>query len=255
MPDKRIISILSLKGGVGKTTSAVNIACCLAQSGKRTLLVDLDPYSGATSHLGIELGPANTTLTDVLCNQNGRISEAVYETATPNLYVAASDESLASCESELNAEIGKESILLERFDGHASEYDFVIMDLPPISPFLMVNALRMSKDVLVPFKTAYLDLKVADDINGIVEKVRRRLNPDIRILGFFGTMSNLRTKESRLSLEDMRRRYGEKVFRTVIPVCTKVAEAPRSGVSATEYARSSSGARAYRELVKEAFGV
>ena len=255
MSDTRIVALLSLKGGVGKTTSAVNIACCLAQAGKKTLLVDLDPYTGATSHLGIKLEPASRTVTDVLCNPNGNILEAIYNTATANLYVAASDESLASCESEFNAEIGKESILSERFDGHASEYDFVIMDLPPISPFLMVNALRMCREVLVPFRTAYLDLKVAEDINELVEKVRRRLNPDIRILGYFGTMSNLRTKESRLSVEDMRRRYGEKVFRTVIPACTRVAEAPRSGVSATEYARSSTGAKAYRELVKEVFDI
>ncbi|MGA3116684.1 MAG: ParA family protein [Syntrophobacteraceae bacterium] len=255
MSDTRIVAILSLKGGVGKTTSAVNIACCLAQAGKKTLLVDLDPYTGATSHLGIKLEPSSRTVTDVLCNPNGNISEAIYKTATANLYVAASDESLASCESEFNAEIGKESILFERFAGHASEYDFVIMDLPPVSPFLMVNALRMSRDVLVPFRTAYLDLKVAEDINELVEKVRRRLNPDIRILGYFGTMSNLRTKESRLSVEDMRRRYGDKVFRTVIPACTRVAEAPRSGVSVTEYAGSSTGAKAYRDLVKEIFDV
>ncbi len=253
MADGRTIALLSLKGGVGKTTSAVNIACCLAKAEKRTLLVDLDPYTGATSHLGIELEPESTTLTDVLCNPNGKISEAVYKTGTANLFIAASDESLASCESELNAEIGRESILFERFAGYDSEYDFVIMDLPPISPFLMVNALRMSQDVLVPFRTAWLDLKVADDISEIVEKVRRRLNPDIRILGFFGTMSNLRTKEAQLSIEDMKRKYGEKVFKTVIPACTKVAEASRNGISATEYAHSSSGAKAYRELVKEIF--
>jgi chromosome partitioning protein len=255
MSDTRIVAILSLKGGVGKTTSAVNIACCLAQAGKKTLLVDLDPYTGATSHLGIRLDPSSKTVTDVLCNPDGSISEAIYETATPNLYLAASDESLASCESEFSAEIGRESILLERFAAHADEYDFIIMDLPPISPFLVVNALRMSREVLVPFRTAFLDLRAAEDVNGMVEKVRRRLNPDIRILGYFGTMSNLRTRESRLSVEDMRRRYGEKVFRTVIPLCTRVAEAPRSGVSAAEHARSSSGARAYRELVKEIFDV
>ena len=255
MSDTRIVAVLSLKGGVGKTTSAVNIACCLAQAGKKTLLVDLDPYTGATSHLGIKLEPSSRTVTDVLCNPNGNISEAIYKTATANLYLAASDESLARCESEFNAEIGKESILFERFAAHASEYDFVIMDLPPVSPFLMVNALRMSRDVLVPFRTAYLDLKVAEDINELVEKVRRRLNPDIRILGYFGTMSNLRTKEARLSVEDMRRRYGEKVFNTVIPACTRVAEAPRNGVPAMEYARPSTGAKAYRELVKEIFGV
>ena len=255
MSGTRIVAILSLKGGVGKTTSAVNIACCLAQAGRKTLLVDLDPYTGATSHLGIKLGPASRTVTDVLCNENGNISEAVYETATANLYIAASDESLASCESEFSAEIGKESILLERFAGYAGGYDFVIMDLPPISPFLMVNALRMSREVLVPFRTAHLDLKVAEDVNELVEKVRRRLNPDIKILGYFGTMSNLRTKEARQSVEDMKRKYGEKVFSTVIPACTRVAEAPRSGMSATEYARSSTGAKAYRELVKEVFGV
>jgi len=255
MPDTRIIAILSLKGGVGKTTSAVNIACCLAEAGKKTLLVDLDPYTGATSHFGIKLEPSSRTITDVLCNPNGDIAEAIYKTATKNLCVAASDESLASCESEFNAEIGKESILLERFNGRASEYDFIIMDLPPLSPFLTVNALRMSKEVLVPFRTTYLDLKVAEDINELVEKVRRRLNPDIRILGYFGTMSNIRTKECRLSVEDMRSRYGEKVFRTVIPACTKVAEAPRTGGSAIEYARSSTGAKAYRDLVKEIFDV
>ena len=191
----------------------------------------------------------------MLCSPNGNISEAIYETATENLYLAASDESLASCETEFNAEIGKESILFERFSGHAKEYDFVIMDLPPLSPFLMVNALRMCRDVLVPFKTAYMDLKVAEDINELVDKVQRRLNPDIRILGYFGTMASLRTKETRLSVEDMRKRYGDKVFRTVIPACTKVAEAPRNGVSATQFARSSSGAKAYRELVKEVFNV
>jgi chromosome partitioning protein len=255
MSDTRIVAILSLKGGVGKTTSAVNIACCLARAGKKTLLVDLDPYTGATSHLGISLESTSRTVTDVLCSPNGHISEAIYSTLTENLYVAASDESLASCETEFNAEIGKESILLERFAGHAKEYDFVIMDLPPLSPFLMVNALRMCGEVLVPFRTAYLDLRVAEDINELVDKVRRRLNPDIRILGYFGTMASLRTKETRLSVEDMKKRYGEKVFRTVIPACTRVAEAPRNGLAAMQSARSSSGAKAYRELVKEIFNV
>ncbi len=254
MLDMRIVAILSLKGGVGKTTSAVNIACCLANAGKKTLLVDLDPYTGATSHLGIQLDSASRTLADVLCDPNGNVSEAVCETTVANLYVAVSDDSLASCESELGAEAGREKFLLERFAGHADEYDYIVMDLPPMSPFLMVNALRMAQGVLVPFRTAYMDLKVAEDTGRFVEKIRRRLNSDITILGYFGTMYNQRTREAQRSVEDMRSRYGEKVFKTIIPVDTRVAEAPRSGVSATEYARSSAGARAYRELVKEVFG-
>ncbi len=255
MPDTTIVVLLSLKGGVGKTTSAVNISCCLAEAGKKTLLVDLDPYTGATPHLGIQLDPKSRTIADVLCDPSGGISEAVYRTTVRNLSVAASDESLASCESELGARSGRENFLLERFAGYEDEYDFVIMDLPPMSPFLMVNALRMAQDVLVPFRTAYLDLKVVENTNAFVDKIRRRLNPQVGILGYFGTMYDRRTKESQQSVDDMRKKYGEKVFKTVIPANTRVAEAPRSGLSTTEYARSSAGAKAYRELVREVFDV
>jgi chromosome partitioning protein len=253
MADARIIALLSLKGGVGKTTSAVNIACCLADAGKKTLLVDLDPYTGATAHLGIPLTPDRKTIADVLCDPKSDISEAVYETAVGNLSIAVSDESLASCESEFHAEIGRESLLLEHFAGHENHYDFVIMDLPPLSPFLMVNALRMAREVLVPFRTAYLDLKVAGGVDELVEKVRRRLNPAIRILGYFGTMSDLRTKESRQSVEDMRKIYGGKVFKTVIPASTRVAAAPRRATSAAKSAGSSNAAKAYKSLVREIF--
>jgi len=255
MPNPRITAILSLKGGVGKTTSAVNIAACIAQAGRKTLLVDLDPYTGASVHLGVKIEELDKTIADVLTDPEANISEAVYETANKNLFIAPSDESLASCEAELEGEIGRENFLLEAFGEHVNGYDFVIIDLPPTSSFLTVSALRVSREVLVPFRTSFMGIEVVEEINELVEKVRHRLNPDIRILGYFGTMYEQRTKESQLSLDDMRQKYGDKVFKTVIPANTKLAEAPRSGVSGMEYARSSSGAKSYKALVREAFGI
>ena len=251
MSKKKIIAIMSLKGGVAKTTSAVNIAACLAESGNKTVLVDLDPHTGASLYFGYDLSAFDLTIADLLTDPDLDMDDVVIKTEKENLFLIPSNESLASIESELESDIGRENLLLECFEGSIGAYDYVIIDSPPIGSFLLYSALKASTFVMVPFRTNSMSMAVTRELAGLIQKVRRRINPDINLLGYFGTMGDMRTLESRSSMDEMRQHFKEQVFQTMIPATTTLAQAARKGISAFDHARNSKGAIAYKSLVDE----
>ncbi len=251
MANPKKIAIISLKGGVAKTTSAVNIAACLAALGKKTLLIDLDPHTGASLHLGYDPKKLETTIADVLVDSETKISEATITTHHQNLFLVPSNERLANVEQELEAEIGRENILLESFDRQIDDYDFVIIDSPPIGSFLLFSILKASDFAVIPFSASHMSVSATHELVEIIEKVQRRINPDLKILGYLATMFDNRTKESQQSFAEMREKFGESVFKTVIPTATILAQAARKGTSVIDYDRSSKGAKSYQDLVQE----
>ena len=251
MPPKKIIAIMSLKGGVAKTTSAVNIAACLAESGNKTLLVDLDPHTGASLHLGYDLSAFDLTISDLLTDPDLDMDEVVVKTGKENLFLIPSNESLANVESELESDMGRENLLLECLEGRIGAYDYTIIDSPPIGSFLLYSVLKASTFVMVPFKTTSMSVAATRELAGLIQKSQRRINPDIRLLGYFGTMGDMRTLESRSSMDEMRQYFKEQVFQTVIPATTILAQAARKGTTALDHARNSKGAIAYKDLVDE----
>ena len=247
----KVIAVTSLKGGVGKTTSAVNIATCFAGMGKNTLLLDLDPHTGATMHLGLDFKDLELTAYDLLVEPEIVLRDVVCGTRWKNLSLIPSSGDLAQCDARMEGSVGRENLLHDKFDDHLDQYDFLIIDVPPAVSLLMYNALRAADFVLSPFRTNYMSVGTMDELNDLIEKVSSRLNPGIDILGYFGTMYDKRTKESEQSLNDMRETYGDKVFNTVIPANVALARAARSGAPAMEYAKNSAGAKSYQALSEE----
>jgi len=251
MANPQKIAIISLKGGVAKTTSAVNIAACLAESGKKTLLIDIDPHTGASLHLGYDPRELDITIADVLINPEIKISDIILTTDTENLFLAPSNDRLANFESELDAQMGRENILSETLAGQIDDYDFVIIDSPPTGSFLLFSVLKASNFALIPFSTRHMSVIATHEIVELINKVQRRINPDLKILGFMATMFDQNTKESQQSFDEMQKKFGESIFQTVIPTTTTLAQAARKGTSILNYDRSSKGAIAYQSLVKE----
>ncbi len=251
MPKSKIIAIMSLKGGVAKTTSAVNIAACLAESGNKTLLVDLDPHTGASLHLGYDLSAFDLTISDLLTDPDLDMDDVVVKTGKENLFLIPSNESLANVENELESNIGRENLLLECLERRIGGYDYAVIDSPPIGSFLLYSVLKASTFVMVPFRTNSMSVVATRELAELIHKVRRRINPDIKLLGYFGTMGDMRTLESRSSMDEMRQYFKEQVFETVIPSTTILAQAARKGTTAFDHARNSKGTLAYKALVDE----
>lgn len=251
MSKPKIIAVISLKGGVAKTTSAVNIAACLAESGKKTLLIDMDPQTGASLHLGYDLEDLELTIADVLLYKDVLLDDVTIKTDKDNLFLVPSNENLSNIENELEVEIGRENILLEKFDGQIDTYDFIIIDSPPVKSFLLFSILKASDFAIVPFRTNRMSVVAAFQLVELMDKAKKRINQDIKILGYFGTMFDQRTKESQKSLDEMREKFKEEVFKTVIPTTTVLAQAAREGTTAFDHARGSKGSISYKELVDE----
>lgn len=252
----KIYAIVNQKGGVGKTTSVINIGAFLAESGRRTLIVDIDPQANATSGLGLQKNNLPRSIYDLLLEETP-FSEVVYHHDLPNLDMLPSNPNLSGAEVELVNAIGREYRLQKGLAGINAEsgglaYDYILIDCPPSLGLLTVNALTAARDgIIIPVQCEYLALEGLAQLVQTIELVRKYLNPNLAIRGLMMTMYDGRTNLSRQVVEEVRKYFPGKVFRTIVPRNIRLSEAPSYGQPISVYAPSSPGALAYQVLTAE----
>ena len=242
------IAVLNQKGGVGKTTTAVNAGAYLAKAGKSVLLVDLDPQGNATSGLGIDKLSLQETMYDALFNHQ-IAPNILQDTGTDGLQILPSNANLAGAEVQLVSALQRELQLrqmLEQF-----QHDIVLIDCPPSLGLLTVNALSAADYVLIPVQTEYYALEGLGQLLSVIQRVKEAINPSLEILGVLLTMFDSRTSLSDQVMEEVKKHFADKVFTTVIPRNVRLAEAPSFGEPISEHDKWSKGARAYKQLSKE----
>lgn len=245
-----ILAVTNQKGGVGKSTTTINLGAALAEAGKRVLLVDVDPQGNTTSGLGIEKARLRGCIYDVL-KGDLKLSEVVTATAVPGLFVAPATLRLAGVEVELVNALSRETRLQKALYDGAHRYDFVFIDCPPSLGILTMNALAAAEGVLVPIQCEFYALEGISQLHSVIELVRSHLNPDLCVRGVLLTMHDPRLNLCDQVAQEIRNHFGERVYKTAIPRNVKLAEAPSFGKSVLEYDGRSRGAQAYRELAVE----
>jgi chromosome partitioning protein len=248
-----VISISNQKGGVGKTTSAVNLAASLATAGYRTLLVDMDPQGNATSGVGVDGRARARSVYDVLM-RHADLADAVCPTQVANLFLAPSHVDLVGAEVELVGAPDREGRLKEALGPVRDDYDYVLVDCPPSLGLITLNALAAADAVLVPVQCEYYALEGLGQLTRTVDLVRRQINPGLELLGVLLTMADRRNNLSQQVTDEVRRHFGEKVFSAVIPRNVTLAEAPSHGRPVLLYNIASLGAQAYLSLAGEVVG-
>lgn len=244
---RHIIAILNQKGGVGKTTSTINIGAYLAKMGRSVLIVDLDPQGNATSGLG-QQGRFDSTTYDVLLG-NINLSDVIISLDQSDISLVPANANLAGAEVELVSQTDREARLKKALV-HVS-YDYVLIDCPPSLGLLSVNALTASDSVIIPVQAEYYALEGLTQLLTTIQKVRKGLNPDLNLLGVVVTMYDSRTSLSDSVYKELQKHFGQKLFKTVIPRNVRLAEAPSHGKSIFDHDKWSRGARAYKALAKE----
>jgi chromosome partitioning protein len=244
-----VISVTNQKGGVGKTTTAVNIAYYLAKKGHRTLLVDFDPQGNATSGLGIDKQSLEATMTEVIL-ETKTLAEIIIETDHKNLFLAPATSHLANTEVEL-AQAGRRFTRLRNAIENAPKFDFVIIDSPPSLSLLTVNGLIAARYVLLPVQAEFYALEGLGQLLETMKLVRKNMNPTLDLLGVLPTMVDGRTTLSGQVHEEIKKHFPGKVFKNTIPRNIRLAEAPSHGLPVGAYDKFSKGARAYKAVTKE----
>lgn len=244
-----IISIINQKGGVGKTTTAVNLSAYLAERGKKTLLIDEDSQGNSTSGLSKDV-EFKKNLYDVLLD-DGDPKDAIVKTAVKKLFLLPSSIDLAGAEMELAGEEKREFLLKRKIESLKEEYDYILIDCPPSLGLMTLNALVASDSILIPIQAEFYALEGLSQLVKTVQIVSRRLNPSLHILGILLTMFDGRTNLSIQVAEEVKKYFGSRVFRTVIPRTVKLSEAPSFGEPIMTYAPKSKGAEAYKKLCRE----
>ena len=242
----RVYAFANQKGGVGKTTTAINLAACLAEAGERSLVVDLDPQANATSGLGMRAN--GTSSYDLL--DGAPLADLVKPTAFDNLFLVPSKPELAGAAVELSRRDDGDRYLAQALE-HVDGFDFVLLDCPPSLGPLTVNALAAADRVIVPVQTEYYALEGLAQLVQSINLIKTRLNPRLEIAGVLLTMADGRTRLSADVEAEVRRHFGELVFAAVVPRSVRVAEAPSHGVPVTHYDRRSRGAEAYWKVAME----
>ena len=246
---KHKLALFNQKGGVGKTTTAINLAAYLATSGKRVLLCDIDPQGNATSGLGIDKNSLDRTLYDVLFSRS-EASKAIKKTNIAGLDLLPSNGQLAGAEVEMVNQPRREFLLKEVLSG-INDYDYIIIDCPPSLGLLTVNGLAAADNVIIPVQAEYYALEGLGQLLGVYGQIKQSLNPDLNFLGILVTLYDSRTSLSEQVRRELEKHFHGKVFATVIPRSIRLAEAPSFGKTIAEHDNLSKGALAYAQLARE----
>lgn len=245
-----VISIVNQKGGVGKTTTAVNLSAFLAKKHKKVLMVDLDPQGNATSGFGFDKLELENTVYDLLVNEE-EIQNVIVPTQVKNVDMCPTNINLAGAEVELVSAISRETILKNAIDTVRDHYDYIIIDCAPSLGLLTINALAACDGVIVPIQGEYYALEGLTQLIDTINMIRKKLNPKIGITGVVITMHDSRTQLTKQVVEEVQKYFGDKVFKTFIPRNIRLAEAPSHGKTIDEYDAKSKGALAYQALANE----
>jgi len=250
MSKVRVIAVTNQKGGVGKTTTAINLSACLAAEGKKVLAVDADQQGNTTSGLGLDKNGMEHTIYDVFLGEKA-IGDVKQPTCVEGLEVVPANINLTGAEIELIGNDRREYILREALEEIKENYDFIIIDCPPSLNMITVNALVAADTVLVPIQCEYFALEGLEQLLHTVNLVKKRLNPDLEIEGIVFTMFDARTNLSLQVVEEVKRSLGQNVYRTIIPRNVRLGESPSHGLPINLYAPKSKGAEAYQMLADE----
>ena len=246
----KTIAIINQKGGVGKTTSAINLSAALAESNQKILVVDFDPQTNATSGFGVELDDDDKTITDVLQNKSN-IENSIITQVLPNLDILAGNIELASLEADSYNEPEREKKLKRVLDPIKYNYDYIIIDCPPSVGMLTINALIASDSVIIPVQCEYFSLEGLSQVMDVISLVREKMNTSLKIEGILFTMYDGRTKLAQDVVKEVKNVLNERIFNTLIPRNVRLAEAPSIGMTIFNYDAASSGAESYRKLAAE----
>jgi chromosome partitioning protein len=247
------LAIVNQKGGVGKSTTAVNLGASLAELGHKVLLIDVDPQGNATSGLGLEKSELEYSIYDILI-ESTPLEEAIFPTNLDSFFILPANIDLAGAEIELVSMISRESRLKNSLKDYENNYDFILFDCPPSLGLLTLNALSATHKILVPIQCEYYALEGLGQLIQTIKLVKNSLNSELEIEGVVLTMYDARTNLSQQVIDEVKNHFENKVYETIIPRNVRLSEAPSFGQPITEYASNSKGAKAYRNLAKEVRG-
>lgn len=246
----KIVAICNQKGGVGKTSTAVSMASCLALEGRKTLLIDLDPQGNSTSGLGVDKTQVQRSVYHALL-ESVPLSEIIVPSCVEKLNVVPANPDLAATEVELVGELGREGRLKKALASLDASYEVVLIDCPPSFGLLTINALSASNSVIIPIQCEYYALEGLSQLMKTIGLIRDNLNPSLEIEGIVMTMADYRTKLTQEVIDEVRKHFADKVYKTVIPRNIRLSEAPGFGKPIFLYDKDSEGAKKYKELTKE----
>ncbi|MCA1944470.1 MAG: ParA family protein [Desulfovibrio sp.] len=246
----RVIVVANQKGGVGKTTTSVNLAASLAVMERKVLVVDCDPQANATSGLGVVVAPESDTLYSIFFEPD-RAARAIHETTSPFVWCVPSCKDLVGAEIELIDKMGREYYLKDLIKVYEDAFDFIIIDCPPSLGLLTLNALCAARELLIPLQCEYFALEGIVNLLQTYEQVKARLNPTLEIVGVLLTMYDVRNRLSRQVKSEVRKCFPDKLFETIVPRNVRLSEAPSYGKTILSYDIKSKGAEAYLSLAKE----
>ena len=249
-PNTKVIALANQKGGVAKTTTTLNLAAAFAESGHRSLCIDLDPQGNLTMSQGIDPDSLESSMYEVLVNR-APISEVI---VSREVDIAVSSIDLAGAEIAMSTQIGRERSLQRALDEVRDDYDFILIDTPPSLGLLTINALTASDKVIVPVQCEYLSMRGLIQLQNTLSMVRENLNPDVEIEGILPTLVDTRTVHAQEALEILEENFGDRVFASRIRKTVRFAEAPVRGMSVLKYEPDGKAAYAYRQLAKEVLG-